>query len=1281
MKKLLLVFSYIFCVVIYSVKAQVPASSFTFNAPTTGSYSATNYILLKPGFQTTTFSGAIITDPYTPLNLSNENYVLTRNFQKETTTGIVSRRKDVLENITYFDGLGRPKQSIAIQQSPTKEDIVTHIAYDELGRQNEEYLPYAVTSNNGGIITGAELGIKNYYKAQYTTDFPGVTDVNLINAYSKKEFDNSPLNRVLKQAAPGKAWELGSGHEIELDYLINTTADAVKLYKVTITKNGNLYVPNLEEATTNYLEGQLYKTITKDENHSGTSKNHTIEEFKNKQGEVVLKRTYNNNAPHDTYYVYDTYGNLTYVLPPKVSTADGSVSATELSELCYQYKYDHRNRLVEKKIPGKGWEYIVYDKLNRVIATQDAIQNTSINKYWSFIKYDKLGRIVYTGEMNNNQERPGTQTSTNTFFQHENRVALPNNYAGTSIYYTKKSFPSSFNKIYTINYYDTYVDLPSGFIAPTSIYGKPVTNNTQGLPTVSKIRVLDTDKWITKVTYYDTESKPIYVYSKNEYLQTTDVVENKLDFSGKVLETKTTHKKGNSEIITLDVFSYDHAGRMTKQTNKINNQTAETIVENEYDKLGHLKNKKIGAGLQKVDYSYNVRGWLKNINQDSDANDNDLFNFSLKYNNPTIGTALFNGNIAQTNWNSLSVNTGSTVSNQYTYSYDALNRITGAVDNTGHYNISGIAYDKNGNLETLNRNGYQGATNFTNMDKLKYTYSDNNTGNKLIKVEELIGGNKNVGFKDGANAGNDYSYDVNGNMVSDANKGITNIIYNHLNLPTRIDIGNSKIEYVYDAAGLKLEKKAYTTGNGAEITQYAGNYIYKVSPPSRPTGGKTTTPQAVLEFFSHPEGYIKPVIANGSTTISSFEYVYQYKDHLGNVRLSYTDANNDGVITASTEIIEESNYYPFGLKHKGYNNNVSSLGNSTAQKFGYLNQEFHENLELNWHSYKWRFADPTLGRFFGSDPITEEYYYQTNYQFASNNPIWKIEIEGLEGKKTTPWGTDLQDDFKSQEELQNIAVIRKAKSLWNSLKAIGEAMNNPNLVPMMVYNSLAPIAPYAKAYSNSKWKGVAEQALSDYRYNIQSIAIQEGISLSEANTVFASGIMLDVAIGIVTDGAAASFKFNSIPISIYNKKPRSIRNINFDNLVKTPDINYSDGIGSRIWAYVDKSAIGFFENKLDGSVTIELNIPGNLQGKGIGSSVFSEAVDGVDNFTAVWVRSDIYKSGISDNLVQYQTGISNGLSSSKAAWGTWTGYQASNNGFTKALVKEIKNGITVDFSK
>ncbi|WP_299156479.1 DUF6443 domain-containing protein [uncultured Tenacibaculum sp.] len=945
---------------------------------------------------------------YTASVFSNENYVFTRGYRKAMTSPSgITDASDVVESIVYFDGLGRAKQSIGIRQGTSGKDIVTHMEYDAFGRQTKEYLPYATTSQNGLISTGdIATATKTYYQTAYSEDFAGVP-LPAINAYSEKVLESSPLNRVFEQAAPGKDWAIGSSfsskgytnnsHSIKFEYNANE-ANEVKIFGVTTTYANKTYTPSLTGGVTFYPAAVLYKTITKDENWT-TGLDHTTEEFKNKQGQVILKRTYDNSQKHDTYYVYDDFGNLSYVLPPKIDASEVAntlaVIQTKLNDLGYQYKYDDRNRLIEKRIPGKGrWENIVYDRLDRPVMTYD---DSKGEEYWYFTKYDQLGRVACTGLWENEDGLSRNEIQRDLIDNYPlyetivlgsySDVAFPNN-----------SVPSSsILKLYTINYYDTYVDVPVGLNPTvTTSYGATSTATTKGLATVSKVRVLGTNNWITTVSYYDEKARPIYVYSKNDELQTIDILESKLDdFTGRVLETKTTHTKdGKAAIVTVDKFTYDNLDRITKQTQTIGG-TTEVIAENSYDELGQLTEKQVGgktnqSRLQTVDYKYNVRGWLKNINQDAN-NDNDLFNFTLKYNDVTdANKRLYNGNISETNWNTLSVNnTPNSVSNKYVYTYDALNRITRADDNTGRYDIYGISYDKNGNIINLRRDGHTdlGGTSFGVMDNLVYYYN----GNQLHSVTDS--GNVTYGFKDGnisdsnysnGDGDDDFKYDDNGNMIKDANKGITNIVYNHLNLPTQVTIGGQNINYTYDAAGMKLKKVV----NGI-TTEYAGNYIYENN---------------TLQFFNHPEGYIKPVFANGSTAISSFDYVYQYKDHLGNVRLSYTDNDNNGVIQtdgANSEIVEESNYYPFGLKHKGYNGvkNIG-IGNARAQKFGFGGKELNEELGLQWHDFDARNYEASLGRWMNIDPLTEDYYEWSPYNFVYNSPLKFVDPTGM-GPETT----------------------------------------------------------------------------------------------------------------------------------------------------------------------------------------------------------------------------------------------------------------------------------------
>ena len=942
-------------------------------------------------------------------SLSNQNYIYNISPRIPTTDVTTLSNSEKIESVTYFDGLGRPMQQVAIRAGGDSEDIITHIGYDEFGRTEKSYLPYSSSANIASYRGNSLNETNTFYDASsYDADFPGMTTAD-INPYSQTAFENSPLNRVLKQAAPGKDWKLGNGHEIEMGYHTNTASE-VRSYEVTLSfaSNTNTYTPSLvlNTASNNnngfYNANELYKNIVKDENHDGTStKDHTTEEFKNKQGQVILKRTYNNNVAHDTYYVYDDYGNLTYVLPPKAEPHSAKPDATELSELCYQYKYDDLNRLVEKKIPGKGWEYIVYNKLDQPIMTQDAILRTEDK--WLFTKYDAFGRVAYTGLLIDGDGFP-RHLIANEYAgtsMYETKQGSNQNILNTTIYYTDNSTPKigdgdQGTEIYTINYYDNYTfDVAGGFAQPA--YNVLPTNNVKSLATGSKVRVLGTSDWITTVSYYDDKSRPIYVYSHNAYLNTTDHVKSQLTFDGIATETTTIHSRvGHATITTIDKYEYDHTNRLIAHKQKVGNAALdEVIVENTYDDLGQLITKGVGgkqnvtSRLQDVDYKYNIRGWLKTINNPSSMG-TDLFAFKINYNTKDHnGNELYNGNISETEWKTKNDNT----LRWYKYNYDALNRITSGVDNTANreYELQSVVYDKNGNITNLIRRGHKVAnpvsgnsSHFGKMDDLVYTYQTKS--NKLKKV--LDNGYNSYGFKDGANITTEYTYDSNGNMLRDYNKGISsNISYNHLNLPTQVNLSGGNIQYIYDATGVKL-KKIVQSETGTN-TEYAGNYIYE---------------NGTLKFFSHPEGYVEPP-AIGAKKGTPYSYVYQYKDHLGNIRLAYTDSDNSGDIHSS-EIIEENNYYPFGLKHKGYNGIVSANSNSAASKFKYNGKELEESLGYDMYEYEARHYDAALGRFMTVDPLAEDYNFQSTYAYAVNSPIFFIDKLGM----GADWIRDTNDD-------------------------------------------------------------------------------------------------------------------------------------------------------------------------------------------------------------------------------------------------------------------------------
>lgn len=165
------------------------------------------------------------------------------------------------------------------------------------------------------------------------------------------------------------------------------------------------------------------------------------------------------------------------------------------------------------------------------------------------------------------------------------------------------------------------------------------------------------------------------------------------------------------------------------------------------------------------------------------------------------------------------------------------------------------------------------------------------------------------------------------------------------------------------------------SGKSDIYTKYAGNYVYQ----------KTGTGNDELQFFNTPEGYVEPSGA-------SFDYVYQYKDHLGNIRLSFEDKDGDGSVSA-TDIIEEHNYYPFGLKHKGYNDGV----NGVHDIYMFSGKEFDESFDgtLNTYDFGAINYDPALGRWMNLDPLAELMRRHSPYNYAFNTPILYTDPDGM----------------------------------------------------------------------------------------------------------------------------------------------------------------------------------------------------------------------------------------------------------------------------------------------
>ena len=999
--------------------------------------------------------------PILVLGQSNDqNYVKTKTYKVATSSSMPTPATvEAAQSVTYFDGLGRPIEQVSYKQSGTGHDIVTPIAYDGFGRQPKEYLPIVSgqTLNFHGIDSAT---IVNYYG---TPTIP--TMEATLYPYSEKLFEASPLNRVLKQAAPGDDWRMGNGHEVRFDYQANGIIgdEYIRLLVATASWNSTYALYNISLTTpgnTKYNTGELYLTITKNENWKlADGKNNTTEEFKDKEGHVLLKRTYNGGENYDTYYVYDQFGNLTYVIPPMVDATNGVVQSV-LDGMCYQYKYDSRNRLVEKKLPGKEWELIVYNSQDKPVATGPVKNPWGLNTTgWMITKYDAFGRVVYTGWYGGIIPK---QEGRKTFQDLMGGNYWAEEYTGTTtatidnvaVSYTNTIYTTDF-KLLTVNYYDSY-DNPLPQFVPSNIEGEAVLQNPKSLATANWIRVLTSPTETygeSTVIYYDLKGRTLGTRKINHLGGYTDV-DTQLDFTGKTVHTTSKHKYNvsDNEIMVTDMFYYTEQDRLSTHKQQVimggqsYTRPEETLTQNEYDDLGQLISKRVGSasilnnvGLQKIDYRYNIRGWLTDIN---DANDltkadepEDLFGFRINYNQlntgPLAGPAekLYNGNISQTFWKSSSDN----ILRKYGYQYDNLNRLINAVYQKPYNTIpvthmydEEISYDKNGNITELGRYGDFDADDSSGalqIDKLRYTYHLQKM-NQLMRVQD--NSTETLGFKDDNNTGidpdDDYTYDALGNMLSDTNKGIDSISYNHLNLPVKIYFASGdKIEYLYNAAGQK-RTKTVIQDEGKTVTDYHDGYQYS---------------NGILKFFPHAEGYVNVVFCDAcsSKNQTRFNYVYNYLDHLGNIRMSYgVDPE-----TEELKILEENHYYPFGLKHTNYNNGkreyqkdeedpeilkVKSVPGveDVAYKYRYNSKEWQDELSLNLYDYGARNYDPAIGRWMNIDPLAEKSRRWSTYSYCYNNPMRFTDPEGMQADDVIITGEKSKEAFKQLKSSTNLKL-------------------------------------------------------------------------------------------------------------------------------------------------------------------------------------------------------------------------------------------------------------------
>jgi len=761
---------------------------------------------------------------------------------------------EVQQSTEYFDGLGRPLQSVNKKASPTGNDLVSMHVYDEFGREAQKYLPYMQSIGN---TNDGELKL-NPFVSQATfmhSQFPGEQVY-----YGQTQFEASPLNRPLKILAPGNSWA-GSDRGVRMNYEINETNE-VRVWSIG-TANGSI-----PTSPGYYLAGQLFRTVITDEHGK------KVIEYKDKEGRVVLKKVQINDNPSytasgagfhagwlSTYYIYDDFGLLRFVIPPlatkKLDANGWNFSANQLAnvvdELCFQYSYDERNRMIEKKVPGAAWVFMVYDKRDRLVFTQDGNMRSKSPNCWMYTLYDELNRPIQTGMMLNNITRINLQDYVNMVTGSNSQTLITDgvsfisnpqadllySYRDVQIqqYHATNSiiFQNGFESSNTDEFIAEIVNGTSNNTGTTiSVSDNPIPTGSTTIPLTYSFydNYQQTNKVYTtvnnnKLTVVGSvgvnvfpENLPITASTLTKGMPTVTrvrVIEDANNLAlGNWLETATFYDENSRPIQTIadnykggkDIITslYDFSGKILTTYLVHNNPVGATAnqrvrTQMVYDHAGRLIevykqiNDDANSERRIVHNSYNGLGQLitKDIGQKKNALGN-LTSTSLEIDDYTYN---IRGWLKGVNWNYNSniSNPLTNIGNNKWFGFD-LSYDWGFTQNQYNGNIAGQRWMSAGDL-TERAFGY----NYDNANRLLFADFNQNNGSNSSPIWNknlTSSGNGSIDFSVKMGDGIDYTkaYDENGNILQMQQMGL-----NSLNSSASID----NLKYYYNNNSNKLQ--------------------------------------------------------------------------------------------------------------------------------------------------------------------------------------------------------------------------------------------------------------------------------------------------------------------------------------------------------------------------------------------------------------------------------------------------------------------------------------------
>jgi RHS repeat-associated protein len=242
--------------------------------------------------------------------------------------------------------------------------------------------------------------------------------------------------------------------------------------------------------------------------------------------------------------------------------------------------------------------------------------------------------------------------------------------------------------------------------------------------------------------------------------------------------------------------------------------------------------------------------------------------------------------------------------------------------------------------------------------------------------------------------------------------------YDPINLPTLAAINpntNPLVSYLFGEIKRGIDGKFYIPNMGRAVDKVhsysAGAFFSNVVIPDTNYKLTSSLPTQVYKVFPDQSQNIRDY----NRLVGQKSYYLQ--DHLSNVRVTISDAKlitsvgtNSAIIdngdTFTPDMLSYSDPYPFG-----FNMPSRQFNSGSKPRYTYNGKEFDP--ESNTQDYGMRIYDGRIARFLSEDPLTKEYPELTPYQFASNTPIWGVDLDGLEILKFQLIKKDNKSELKS----------------------------------------------------------------------------------------------------------------------------------------------------------------------------------------------------------------------------------------------------------------------------